>query len=192
VVAARLTAEVRVAPAGRALALLAGCSGGGLLAVSAVGSGGDAVTVAVDAILATPILTTLLIDIRARLVFPTVLLPGLIAALIFSATGLLDVPLQESAIGGAGAAAATALLFALARWIWAGREESPLGSGDILIAATIGVMLGQDQTPTVLLAGMMLGAVAAGLLLLTHRARWEDPIPYGAFLCGSALVALAL
>jgi hypothetical protein len=43
----------------------------------------------------------------------------------------------------------------------------------------------------VLFAGVVLAAAAAGLLLLTRRARRGDAIPYGAFLCGSALVALA-
>lgn len=190
--AARLTAEARDAPLGRALALLAGGCGGGLLAVSTIRSGGDAATVAIDAALGVPILITLLTDIRAQLVFPAVLLPGLLMALAFAASGLLDVPLRASLISGGGAAAATALLFVLSRWIWSGRDGSPLGSGDILVAATIGAMLGPDETPRVLLAGMMLGAVVAGLLLLAGRAHREDRIAYGAFLCGAALVALAL
>jgi len=42
------------------------------------------------------------------------------------------------------------------------------------------------------LRAWMLGAVTAGLLLLTRRARQQDLMPYGAFLCGCALVALAL
>jgi prepilin signal peptidase PulO-like enzyme (type II secretory pathway) len=94
-------------------------------------------------------------------------------------------------ISGVAAAAVTAVLVVLSRRIWSG-GESPLGSGDILVTAAIGVALGPHDTPRVLFAGMLLAAVAAGLLLLTRRARRDDVIPYGAFLCGPALVALAL
>jgi leader peptidase (prepilin peptidase)/N-methyltransferase len=125
-------------------------------------------------------------------VFPIILLPGLLLALALAAAGLLGMPLPAALISGGAAAAVTALLVALSRWISPGSKEPPLGSGEILIAATIGAMLGPDETPLVLFAGVMLGAAAAGLLLLTRRARRHDVIPYGAFLCGPALVALAL
>ena len=68
----------------------------------------------------------------------------------------------------------------------------PLGSGDNLIAATIGAMLGPDEMPSMLVAGVILGAVAAGLLLLTRRMGRHDALPYGAFPCASALIALAV
>jgi prepilin signal peptidase PulO-like enzyme (type II secretory pathway) len=193
VTAAKLTAEARVsARAERAVHLLAGACGAVVLAISAIRSGGNAATVGVVAILMTPLLITLLTDVLARLVFPVVILPGLLAALAIAAVGLLGVPLPAALISGGGAALLAALIVAASRRIWSGCEEPPLGSGEILIAATIGAMLGPDETPAVLFAGVMLGAVTAGLLLLTRRARQEDLIPYGAFLCGSALVALAL
>ena len=176
----------------KAVLLLAGACGAVVLALSAVRSGGDATTVAVVAILAIPLLITLLTDVLARLVFPVVILPGLLGALALAAVGLLGVPLPAALISGGGAALVAALLVAASHRIWSGGEEPPLGSGEILIAATIGAMLGPDQTPAVLFVGVMLGAVMAALLLLTRRARQQDLIPYGAFLCGSALVALAL
>jgi leader peptidase (prepilin peptidase) / N-methyltransferase len=192
-VAMRLTAEARGgAQEERALLLLSGVSGGALLAVTALRSRGDAIQISVVAFLAIPLLITLLTDIRARLIFPTVLLPGLLVALTLAAAGPLGLPLQAALISGGGAAGVTAVFVVLSRWIWSGSKEPPLGSGEILIAATIGAMLGPDETSLVLFAGVMLGAVAAGLLLLTRRARRHDVIPYGAFLCGSALVALAL
>jgi leader peptidase (prepilin peptidase) / N-methyltransferase len=193
VTAEKLTAEARVStwPQTAGL-LLAGASGAVVLALSAVRSGGNAATVGVVAILTTPLLTTLLTDVLARLVFPVVILPGLLAALAIAAAGLLGVSLPAALISGGVAAAVTAILVAFSRGIWPGVAEPPLGSGEILIVATIGAMLGPDETPRVLFAGVMLGAVAAALLLLTRRAGWHDVIPYGAFLCGSALVALAL
>ena len=176
----------------RTLLLLSGVSGSGVLAVTALRSGGDPNHVALIAILAIPLLITLLTDIQARLVFPIVLLPGLLGALPVAASGSLGVPLKAALISGGVAAAVTALLVALSRWISRGSKEPSLGSGEILIVATIGAMLGPDRTPAVLFAGVMMGAVVAGLLLLTRRAHRHDVIPYGAFLCGAALVALAL
>ena len=193
VTAEKLTASARrSARAERVVLLLAGACGAVVLALSAVRSRGDAATVAVVAILAIPLLITLLTDVLARLVFPVVILPGLLGALALAAVGLLGVPLPAALISGGGAALVAALLVAASHRIWSGGEEPPLGSGEILIAATIGAMLGPDQTPAVLFVGVMLGAVMAALLLLTRRARQQDLIPYGAFLCGSALVALAL
>jgi prepilin signal peptidase PulO-like enzyme (type II secretory pathway) len=193
VTAEKLTAVARGSRRAEwAILLLAGACGTVVLALSAIRSGGDAATVAVVAILAMPLLVTLLTDILAHLVFPVVILPGLLAALALAAVGLLSVPLPAALISGGGTALIAALLVAASRRIWSGGEEPPLGSGEILIAATIGAMLGPDETPAVLFAGMMLGAVTAGLLLLTRRARQQDLIPYGAFLCGSALVALVL
>jgi prepilin signal peptidase PulO-like enzyme (type II secretory pathway) len=193
VVAANLTAEARVGPREKhALLLVSGVFGCGVLAISALRSGGSTNQIVVVALLAIPLLITLLTDILARLIFPAVLLPGLLVALTLAAAGPLGVPLQAALVSAGGAAGVTAVLVFLSRQIWSGSEEAPLGSGEILIAATIGAMLGPEQTPRVLFAGVVLGAVGAGLLLLTRRARWEDAIPYGAFLCGSALVALAL
>ena len=169
--------------------MLAGGCGTGILAVSAVRSGGDVRTIVTVAVLAVPLLITLFTDLRARLVFPAVLGPAIVVALAIAATGPEG---MLPALGsGAGAASVTALLVVLSRRIWSGGEP-PLGSGDILITAAIGVTLGPDDTPRVLFTGMILAAVAAALLLLMGRARRDDLIPYGAFLCGSALIALAL
>ncbi len=97
---------------------------------------------------------------QARLVFPVVLIPGFLAALVIAATqpgGVLP-----ALVSGGVAAGVTALLVVLARWIWSS-EEALLGSGDILIAAAIGAALGPDDTPRVLLMGMVLAAVTAGI-----------------------------
>jgi leader peptidase (prepilin peptidase)/N-methyltransferase len=169
--------------------LLSGLCGAALLVVATLHSGGNLATVVIVAILAVPLLVTLLTDVQARLVFPVVLIPGFLAALVIAATqpgGVLP-----ALVSGGVAAGVTALLVVLARWIWSS-EEAPLGSGDILITAAIGAALGPDDTPRVLLMGMVLAAVTAGALLLTRRAGRYDVIPYGAFLCGAALVGLAL
>lgn len=190
VVALKLTAVTRIDARERALLLLAAVAAGGVLTLSAVRSGGDITTVASVAILAAPLLITLLTDILVRLVFPLVLLPGLLVALALAAAGPQG--LLPTVISAGGAAAVTAILVAISTWIWSNAGEPPLGSGDVLIVATIGAVVGPDQMPRVLFAGMVLGAVAAGLVLLTRRAQRHDVIPYGAFLCAAALVALAI
>ena len=173
----------------RLILLLAGVCGGGLLAVSAVRSGGDVRTVVTVAVLAAPLLITLLTDLRARLVFPGVLLPGALSALAIAATGRDGV--FPALITGGAVAAVTGALVVLAHRIWSS-QESPLGSGDILVTGAIGVALGPDDTPRTLFAGMIVAAIAAALLMLTRRAGRNDVIPYGAFLCGSALITLAV
>lgn len=190
VIARMLTAETRERTGIERVPLLfSGLCGAAILAVSTLRSGGDAETVVITAMLAVPLLVTLLTDVRSRLVFPVVLIPGILAALGIAATrpeGVLPALLT-----GGIAALVTALLVVLARWIWSS-EEAPLGSGDILITAAIGAALGPDATPRVLLAGMVFAAIAAGALLLTGRAGRHDVFPYGAFLCASALAGLAL
>lgn len=186
----RLTSEARGGvPAPRALGLLSTVGGGSLLAVAAQRSGGRVSVVVSVAILAAPLLITLLTDAQSRLVFPVVLIPGLLAALGIAATkpdGVLP-----ALVSGAVAAAITTLIVVLSRWIWSS-EEPPLGSGDILITTAIGAALGPEDTLRVLFAGMVFAAVAAAALLLTRRAGRHGVIPYGAFLCAAALVGLAL
>jgi leader peptidase (prepilin peptidase)/N-methyltransferase len=192
--ASRLTAEARLGKwDARALLPVSAFAGAVLLMVSALRSEGDPMRIAVVAILAAPILTTLLTDLLARLVYPVVLLPGLLAALALAAAGAPVLPALPAALAtGVIAGGIAALFAAFARWRWPEAEETPLGSGDALIAATAGAMLGPERAPAALFAGMALGAVAAALLLVTHRADPEDPIPYGAFLCAATLAALAL
>jgi prepilin signal peptidase PulO-like enzyme (type II secretory pathway) len=190
IVADRLTGEARSgAPSPRALGLLSAVGGSSLLAIAARRSGGNLSVVVIVAILAAPLLITLLTDVQARLVFPVVLIPGVLTALGIAATG--PEGLLPALVSGGVAAAITALLVVLSRWIWSS-GETPLGSGDILITAAIGAALGPEDTPRALFAGMVFAAVGAGVLLLTHRAERHEAIPYGAFLCAAALVGLAL
>ena len=80
----------------------------------------------------------------------------------------------------------------VARWRWPDAAEAPLGAGDVLIAGTVGAMFGPAQTLVVLFVGVLMAGVSAALLLVTRRASRQDAIPYGAFLCGAALVGLAM
>lgn len=189
-VADRLVRNVRDgAPSPRTLGLFSAAGGAALVAIAAQRSGRNVSVVATVAILAAPLLITLLTDLSARLVFPVVLVPGLLAALgIAAATPEGVLPAFAS---GAIASAITTLIVVLARWLWSS-GEAPLGSGDILITAAIGAAIGPEHTPRVLFAGMVLAALAAGALVFTRRAARHDTLPYGAFLCAAALAWLAL
>lgn len=163
---------------------------GALFAIAAHRSGNDLRGLATVAILTAPLVVTVLTDLLARLVFPAVLASGLVAALAVAAVGPLG--LEASVISGAVAAAVATLLVVVSRRLWPHSAETPLGSGEILIAATAGAMLGPAQTPSVLFVSMVLAAAVAGILLRTGSGRRDDPIPYGACLCACALVAVAL
>jgi prepilin signal peptidase PulO-like enzyme (type II secretory pathway) len=163
---------------------------GSLMAITAVRSGGRWVELVIVALLAIPLAVTLLTDLLARLVYPAVLAPGLIAALAVAA--LEPGGLAAALLSGGVAAAVAGGLVLLASWRWPNTAETPLGGGDILIAATAGAMLGPERTATALFAGMVLAAIIAGVLLLTGRAQRAEPIPYGVFLCGTTLIALAV
>ena len=170
------------------LPLLCAALGAGVLGLAALRAGDDLADVWRVALLMTPLLITLVTDILARLVFPAVLAAGVVVAL----AGAAAEPSQFAAAlgGGLAAGAVAALLVALARWVWHMSDETPLGSGEILIAATIGVLLGPQRTAPALFAGMLLAALAAALLLLTRRARRDATVPYGAFLCLAAMIGL--
>lgn len=174
----------------RALPVVCVALGGGAMALAASRSGGDAVVLVRVGLLGAPLLTTLATDLLARLVYPLVLLPGWLLALGLAATGPGGV--TGSLVASAVAGGAAALLALLAGRLWPDAAETPLGEGEIFIAAAAGAMLGPERTLPALFAGMVLGAVVAGLLLATRRREGEDVLPYGAFLCLATLMALAL
>jgi leader peptidase (prepilin peptidase)/N-methyltransferase len=189
--AIRLTTGAGEGMPPRALPPVATATGGILLAVVASRSGGDTAAAGATALLAAPLLITLLTDLLARLVYPGVLAPGVLAALAFAAIAGGTSGVAASIVSGLAAGAVAGALVLLARRVWPA-EETPFGSGDILIVATIGAVFGPERAPAVLFAGVVLGALAAALLLITRRAEREEAIPYGAALCAAALAALAL
>jgi leader peptidase (prepilin peptidase)/N-methyltransferase len=150
----------------------------------------DFVAMARVIVLAVPLLITIVTDIRRRAVYPAVLLTGLLIAAGVAAYGPHGV--LPALLSGVGAGGAMALLLVLSRRIWRDETETPLGDGDILIAVTLGVMLGPERTAPALFAGMVMAAMVAGVLLLTGKARREETVPYGAFLCLAAIIALGM
>ena len=68
--------------------------------------------------------------------------------------------------------------------------EEPLGSGDVLLALMMGLMLGFPNVVGALVVGPLIaGAVALGLLV-TRRSSMGDFMPYGVSLCVASILFL--
>lgn len=68
-----------------------------------------------------------------------------------------------------------------------------VGGGDVKLAALTGLplgWLGWQHLVLGILAGLVLAALAAGILLAAHRISRRDPIPLGPFLAAGALMGM--
>jgi leader peptidase (prepilin peptidase)/N-methyltransferase len=63
-----------------------------------------------------------------------------------------------------------------------------LGTGDVKLAAALGAVLGFPLAMTGLLVGVVLGGLAALVLLVTRRVGRKDPIAYGPYLALGAWI----
>jgi leader peptidase (prepilin peptidase)/N-methyltransferase len=139
------------------------------------------------AIFTVMLLLILRIDWQNHLIFQNTIIVGIMIALAYAAI-LSPEPraLLWSLVAAVGAAALFLFLYFLALLIYRRRA---LGFGDVLLAALIGAMAGQ-QAFLAIFIGMILGA-AGGLLLVALRVRtMRDYIPYGAYLCAGTIIAL--
>ncbi len=127
-----------------------------------------------------------LIDLRHQLVYQGPVLASIALALVLrTATGGLVSGLLGVLAGG--------LVVLIIREIAArllGYEA--LGSGDVLLAAMIGAMVGIERLTQALVWGVYLGGAWAVALLLLGRADRHASMPYGTVLCAAAIGALAL
>ena len=133
------------------------------------------------------LLLILRIDWQNHLIFQNTIVVGIMIALAYAAI-LSPAPhaLLWSLVAAVGAAGLFLFLYFLALLIYRRRA---LGFGDVLLAALIGAMAG-EQAFLALFIGMILGA-AGGLLLVALRVRtMRDYIPYGAYLCAGTIIAL--
>lgn len=133
------------------------------------------------------LLLILRIDWQNHLIFQNTIIVGIMIALAYAAI-LSPEPraLLWSLVAAVGAALLFLLLYFLALVLYRRRA---LGFGDVLLAALIGAMTGQQAFMAIFI-GMILGA-AGGLLLVALRVRtMRDYIPYGAYLCAGTIIAL--
>ena len=133
------------------------------------------------------LLIILRIDWQNHLIFQHTIIVGIMITLGYAA---IDSPephaLLSATAASVGAAALFLVLYMLAIVIY---KRRALGFGDVLLAALIGAMAGQNAFLAIFI-GMILGA-GGGLLLVALRVRtMRDYIPYGAYLCAGTIIAL--
>jgi len=134
------------------------------------------------------LLLVLVLDWKHRDIYISIIAAGCLVALAGSFL------LPEVGIAGALIAAAVAggfflVAFLLARLIFPKIEE-PLGSGDVLLALMMGLMLGFPNIVGALLVGPLIAGATAVLLLVSRRSRLGDFMPYGVALCVASILFL--
>ncbi len=134
------------------------------------------------ALLYTAILLLLTVtDLEHRLIQNVVILPSLLLAF---AGGFYapNFSWKQAVLGGAIGFVVFYILALLAR--------GGLGSGDVTLAAFLGLITGFPNIILVIVYGMLLGGIISGVLLITRRATMKTFIPYGPFLIVAGWVVL--
>ncbi len=151
------------------------------------------------ALFGTALLSLSATDFESHLLPNRVMYPCLVAAVILSPTwpGRAAVPLLPStspswvaaAVGatlsGVGGGLAGAAIMGAVFLVLPG-----FGLGDVKLGGLIGLILGFPAVFTGLLAGMVLGGLGAGVMLLSGRARLQTAIAYGPYLAGGAILEM--
>jgi prepilin signal peptidase PulO-like enzyme (type II secretory pathway) len=147
------------------------------------GTGGQPVRTLLLWLYAWFLLTVLVIDLERRLVLNVMTAPAAVLALAASFLPGAPTPV-EALIGGAVGFGLFFLIALIGR--------GAMGMGDVKLAGVIGLMLGWPAALTALLAGIILGGLAAAILLITRRATRKTAIAYAPYLCLGALAILLL
>jgi leader peptidase (prepilin peptidase)/N-methyltransferase len=157
-------------------------AGTAVLCAAVVGTRFSAAGLALGLLLVLIVVPIALIDLEHHVIPNKITLPAATAAVAFGAT--LD-PAGEPARLLAGAAAGGFLLLA--------HLVSPrgMGMGDVKLAGLLGLLLGREVAPAMIIALVL--AVAAGVAVLTRAepgARRSAGLPFGPFLAIGALAGL--
>lgn len=145
--------------------------------------GPDPIAVAIGWLYAAFLLTVLVIDYEQRRVLNIMLAPGAVVVLALSL--LPQTPtLQSSFIGGVVGLGLFMLVYLMSR--------GHLGMGDVKLAGLIGLMLGYPAVISALVVGIILGAGAAIVLLVSKRATRKSTMAYAPYLALGALFVMWL
>lgn len=134
------------------------------------------------------LMLVLVMDWKHRDIYLSVIGVGWLVAL----AGSLFLPgmgVVSALIGAAVAGGFFLLAYLLARVLFRHIEE-PLGSGDVLLALMMGLMLGFPNVVGALVIGPLIAGAAALILLATRRSSLGDFMPYGVALCVAAIIFL--
>jgi leader peptidase (prepilin peptidase) / N-methyltransferase len=152
------------------------------LCVGAVLAGGGAAKVALHLALVLLVVPVALIDLEHRIIPNKLTALGAVVAL---ALGLALDPSGEPVRLIAAAAAGGALLLAALAY------PGGMGMGDVKLAAVLGLYLGRDVAPAMLIA--LLAGVLVGALVIARKgasAGRKTALPFGPFLALGAIVAV--
>ena len=117
-------------------------------------------------------------DLEQRVIFDRMLIP-------FAVIGLISVPLLDRVLTDHLMAAAVGGIVFL---VLAVLTKGGIGGGDIKLVAALGLWLGSDMLMTVVIAGIVLGGMAALIMLATGKRKKGDFFAYGPYFTISALL----
>jgi leader peptidase (prepilin peptidase)/N-methyltransferase len=129
------------------------------------------------------LLAVTVIDLEHRRVLNIMLAPMAVIAAVFSLLPFAPEPLAM-ALGGVVGLGLFLVLGIIGR--------GALGMGDIKLAGVIGIMVGYPGVLYALIAGALLGGVAAVVLLVTRKATRKTAIAYAPYLSLGAIIILWL
>jgi prepilin signal peptidase PulO-like enzyme (type II secretory pathway) len=127
------------------------------------------------------LLAVLVIDLEHRRVLNVMLAPAAPVVVLLSL--LPGMPgLVPSLLGGAAGLGLFVIVFFISR--------GKMGAGDVKLAGLIGLMLGYPAALNALVWGIILGGVAALLLLVTRKVGRKSYMAYAPYLSAGALIVL--
>jgi leader peptidase (prepilin peptidase)/N-methyltransferase len=136
-----------------------------------------------------PLAIVLLVDLWTRFIYTNLILAGIVAGLVFAAAESPSA-LLRSFVGMVAALLVFALFFVMAAALYRNVNVVPFGLGDVYLAAMIGAMVRISWVAQALFLGIILGGVAAVLMLLSRRVSRRSAVAYGPYLCLGALLVL--
>ena len=118
----------------------------------------------------------------------TFTLPGIVLGIVYS--GAVCGRLRCALMSAVWAIAAGTVLSAIAEAYWVLRKRHGMGMGDAKLIALVAAWLGPAEAILVLFLGSVAAAIyGLGAGLARRRLDGTAPLPFGSFLCGSALYA---
>ncbi len=89
-----------------------------------------------------------------------------------------------------GNLAAALILFLVFFLIWSFSNGKGIGLGDAKLAGLLGLVLGFWNSVFILYLGIIMGVAAGLALILSKRGNLKTKLPFGAFICFSAIISI--
>ncbi len=145
---------------------------------------GLGIEMAIYAVFVSAMVVVTFIDLEHYIIPDVISLPGI--AIGFAASFMLPGLSWQDSLMGMILGGGILLLVAWAYYLVARREG--MGGGDIKLLAMIGAMLGWKAIPAVIFLSAASGALVGIVLMLLKGRGRQQPIPFGPFLAGAAVI----